>query len=188
MIELRQTVRDHLLVPTRTILLLQEKNAAGRVEARREVSRLEQEQREERMRFRRVGGRIVLEQSREANGFVAQVATNQVAPLRCIVTLIEKQVEDVQHRSQPRSKLRTERNFERYFAFPEPCARPRQPLRNGFRGYQKSPGDFAHTESAQCLQGQRDLRFARKSRVTAGKDQAQLIVSDLVHHKRARRL
>ena len=91
-------------IPERAILLIERDELPVRSRSRGAPRIGEQHQRQEAAHLRHVGERAP-EEPREADGFVREVAPNEIAPVARCVALVEDEVEHVHHRLEALAAL-----------------------------------------------------------------------------------
>ena len=175
--EQRGCLGDLRTVPPRAVLRFEEHQIAGTVDPGGPARVLQEKQRQQPLRFGLVGHEPD-EGASEVNRFAAQPRPYQVGAGSRGVPLIEEQVQHREHARRAlgeqvgrRHPIRDTRLLD--FAF-----RAYQPLGHRGLGHQERAGDLAGREPGERPQRERHARLDRQRRVTAGEDQAQLVVVD----------
>src|SRR5260370_40870453 len=94
--QMHHSARNHCLIPSRTVLLVEPKNIPLGIGARGQARGVEQHERKQRVRARLVSGRMLRQQGRQTNRFLAKLLSYQMIAARWLVTFVEKQVESLQ--------------------------------------------------------------------------------------------
>ena len=123
-----------------------------------------------------VAGRVFGQQTRQADRLVTDFLANQLFAAGSFVAFVEKQVERLQNAVQPPRQLLPFGYLERNPRLANLLFRPCQPLGHRRLGRQKCPGDFRHTEAAEGIQGERDLRLRWNKRMAAHEHHPQTVV------------
>jgi len=118
--------------------------------------------------------------SPEAQRVLAERRANPVVAGRRRISLIENQIDDLQHRGEPRRELGVARHFVRHFRCRERLLRADDALRDRRFRCEECAGDLARRQAAKQSQRQRDARFGGEHRVTGGEDEAQQVIANLV--------
>ena len=96
------------------------------------------------------------------------------------VAFVEDQVDDTEHRRQPRRELGAARHLEGDLRLGERPLRAHDALRDRRLGDEKGARDLVGREAAEQAQRERDLRLGREQRMARGEDEPQQIVADVV--------
>ena len=140
-VDQRQTLSDHLLVPQRAILIIEQHQRAVGIEARRGSRVLQQQQRSQPHDLG-----LALEQPqqqpRQAYSLLAKGTADFGGVAGCGIALIENQIDHRGHRGEPFRALRRARRLERHVGIRHPGFRPRDPLL-----YRR----FRNQERTRCL-------------------------------------
>src|SRR5271165_116376 len=138
---------------------------------------LQQEQREQRMALGKAADHTG-DHAGQADSFFAQIGAQRG------VALVENQIQDRQDGIEPSGKFAFFRHLKPQVANLALAAH--QTLRDGRFLRQESAGNLRYTEAGHGLQCQSDLRLGRKLRMTAQKNQRELVVSQRVLGRLAR--
>ena len=117
-------------IPPAAILILERHQVAERVDARRKACGLQRHQRDQRVhaRLRQRGCR---DDPAEAERLEAQILPDQRRALVRQVSLVEHQVDDVEHRVEPVRQVGAGRQVERQLPLADLPLRAHDPLRDG---------------------------------------------------------
>ena len=182
-----QRLRDQRLVPAAAVLIFQQDEVAGVVQARLAPRVVQQRQREQGRGLRgRIGRHQPTHQPREANGLRAEIGAHERLAARGRIALGEDQIHHRQHRVEPRGHVDRVRHRVRNARVPDLGLRPHQALGHRRRRDEKHPRDLVRLEPAQRAQRERHLGLEGERGMTAGEDQSQLIVGDRVRIERRR--
>ena len=170
--------RDEPLVPARPILILEQHQIPGRVDAGGQPCALQRHQRDERVHARRCDRRRCHE-APEPQRLETEILPDQILAGLRPVPLVEHEVEDFEHRVEPCGHLAGGRHVERQPLIANLPLRAHEPLRDRRLVGEERSRDLAHAEAADGLQAERHARVARQRRMTAHDDHAQLVVPQL---------
>ncbi len=115
------------------------------------------------------------EHGREANRFVAELASNQVAARVRSIAFVEEQVDGVQHGIEAR-QIFIGPEFEPHVGVAKLTLGTNEPLRDRIIARQESPRDFRHAEAAHGLERERNPCLAREDRMACEEHHRELIV------------
>ena len=153
----RDAFGDRLLVPQRSILLVERDQLAERSGARRAARVGQQHEREQTCDLR-----IVRQQhanrTREADRFVRQVRAMQARSGAGRVAFVENEIENVQHRAQALRSFLGVRHAERHLRRLDALLRAADPLRHRGFGNQERLGDLRRRQAPDGAQRERDCR------------------------------
>ena len=136
-----------------------------------------------------LAGEELGEELGQPEGLVRQIGPDQLHADGRGVTLVEDQVEHLEHRGEPRAEVRATRHLERHSRLAERALRPDHPLGDGGLGGEERASDLLGGEPAHHAEGQRHPGFLRENRMTGGEEQAQHVVAHVpVHAVGQRRL
>lgn len=94
------------------------------------------------------------------------------------VALVEEEVDDGEHRSQPGRQLVGTGRVEAHPRFGQRAFGPDDALGHGRRGDEESARDLVGCETGQHLEGQRGLRLGSERRMARNEHQPQYVVVD----------
>ena len=100
------------------------------------------------------------------------------------VALVEDQIDDLEHRRQPRLELGAARHLERHLGVGERALGAHDPLLDRRLGGEKAARNLVGRESAEQAQRERDARFRREDRMARDEHEAKQIVADVVVDRR----
>ena len=166
---------DQLAVPAAAVLLVQrDELAAG--DPRRTPRLDEQHEREQSGDLRDVGQQLPQDPA-EPDGLGGEL----LADRRGVggggqVALVEDEVDDGQHRGQPRRQVLGRRDPVGDLGEADLLLGPGDPLGHGRLRHQERLGDLGDGEAAEQPQGERHPRLRGEGRVAAGEDQPQPVV------------
>jgi hypothetical protein len=92
------------------------------------------------------------------------------------VALVEDQVDDRQHRSEPLGQQVVVRHGEGDAGVPDLALRAREAALHGLFGNEEGAGDLLGAQTTERTEGQSDLGLEGERRVAAGEDQLQALV------------
>ena len=120
------------------------------------------------------------EDAPEAERVLAKLGAGPIFAGSRRVSLVEDQVDDLQHRREPRSHLRLAWDLERHASVGQRPLRPDDAL--GHRRFrdEERPGDLLGRQASEQAQGQGGARLPREDGVARREDQAQEIVAHVV--------
>jgi len=96
------------------------------------------------------------------------------------VSLVEDEIDDLEHRREPLGALGPARDLERHLRLGERTLGPHDALRDRRLRQEKGARDLRGGEAAEQAQCQRDARLGGEDRVASGEHQTQQIVADVV--------
>src|SRR5206468_11268189 len=96
---------DLIAIAERAVLLFEQQQATGAIDASREAGAVEVHEREQCKRLGHVAYWMFRENCRESDRFVAQLATDRRLGLYRKVSLVEQEIEDVVHARDARPQL-----------------------------------------------------------------------------------
>ncbi len=131
------------------------------------------------MRLEGVGDGMVAEQAAEPDGLVAEVAPHQVLALEGAVSLVEHQVEDLEHRVEVAGEPAGWRHLEAQRRLLQALLGPHQALSHRALADEEGARQLGDAEAPDRLEGEGDLAVAGKRGMAAGEDHAQLVVAHL---------
>ncbi len=120
------------------------------------------------------------EDAAEAQRVVAQRRAQPVLAGGGRVALVEDQVDDLEHRRQPRLQLGAARHFEGHVRLRQRALGAHDALRDRRLGRQEGARDLAGGEAAEQAQRQRHPRLGGEHRMAGDEEQAQQVVSHRV--------
>ena len=183
-LERGEPAADQQLVPARAVLVEQQHRLAARARARAQARGLDLHQRHEPvdLGFAR---RQLGQHAPEPQRLLAQVLARPVVAGGGRVALVEDEVDDLEHGGEPRRQLLAARHLERHLRLGERALGPHDPLRDGALGDEEGACDLGRGQAAEQAQRQRDPGLGGEHRVTAGEDEPQQVVGDVVDLERA---
>ena len=101
------------------------------------------------MSARLIAGWLFGQQSREPDRFVAEFLTNQALAARCLVSLVEKQVERLQNAVEAAHQFLTSGNLKTQIQFANPLPRTDETFLDGGFAREKRRGDLTRTKTAK---------------------------------------
>ena len=168
---------DQQPVPESAVLVGQQHRLPVRVDPGRDAGGLELHQREQPVHL----GLAIQQpgqQATEPESVHTQRRTEPVVPPAGRVPLVEDQIDDAEHRTEPFRKLLVGRQREPYAGAGQVLLGPGDPLSHARLRRQERPGDLVGAQAGDGPQGQGHLRFRRVHRVAGGEQQAQQVVGD----------
>ena len=96
------------------------------------------------------------------------------------VSLVEHQVDDLEHRRQAVGEITSAWNFERDLPLREGALGADDSLRDSRLGNKERARDFFSGKAAEQAEGKGDARFGGKHRVAGDEDEPQQVVADVV--------
>ncbi len=127
-----------------------------------------------------IGGHQLGQDAAKAQRVLAERRSRPVIAASRGVALIEDEVEHLEDRGEARDQLRASRCLEGHVGGNQRPFRPDDSLTNCRLGDQERASDLRRTEPSEQPQRQRDPRLRRQYRVTAGEDQPQQIVANVI--------
>ncbi len=170
---------DHVPVPPRTILVIQQHQFAAVGRPRGVPGVLQQHERQQAERLG-LAGHQRRQHAGEPDGLVAQLRADQRA-LGGGVALVEDQVQDGQHPIQPLGQQLGRRDAVGDGGSADLALGPYEPLLDRRLAHHEGARDLAAGETTHGPKRERHARVGRERRVTAGEDQPQAFVGDLAH-------
>ena len=177
--ESREPTSDEDAVPERPVLVEQQHRLPVGARASPGSRRLDLHQRHEAVHLR-LRGRDTGEDSPEPQRVLAERGAHPVAAGRGGVSLVEYEVNDLEHRRQARRELVPARQLERHLRVGERLLRAHDALRDGWLRHQEGAGDLLGGEPSEQAQRERNARLRREHGVAGGEDEAKEIVADVV--------
>ena len=116
------------------------------------------------------------EQAGQPDGLGAQVGAHELAPGRRAVALVEDQVDDAEHGTQPVRELGLARDAVGDVGGADLALGPHEALRHRRFGDEERPGDLLGLEAAEEAERERRLGARGQRRVAAGEDQPEAVV------------
>ncbi len=168
------TFLDHVLLPQRTVLLVQQDQLTSGRDPRRAPGLVQQHQRQQAHHLRL--GQQLQQQVAQADGFAGQLISGQLGAHGGRVALVEYQVDHPQHALQALGQFTQLRHLIGNPGVADLRLGAHDALGDGGRADQPGPGDFLGAQVADLAQGQRHLGIGRQCRVAAGEDQAQAVI------------
>src|SRR5215472_1210400 len=168
---------DRGAVPPAAVLVLQEDQAAGGVDAPWPSRVDEQQEREEAGRLGLLGQQLSQGAS-EPDGLLAQRGPDELLSRRRPVARREHQVDDPEDGSQPARERVGWRHPERDARLPDLAPGPDQALGHGRLGREECRCDLRRGQPTHRAQGERDPHARLQRRMTAQEDQGELVVGD----------
>src|SRR5215469_3112967 len=179
----RQPPPDQQTVPLRAVLFEQQDRLSRRVHPRPQSRRLYLHQRYQPMHFR-----LLRRQPRQNPPQPQRVFTERrphpVLARAGRVPFVEDEVNDLQHRRQPRAQLRSTRHFESNPRLGQRLLGPYDPLTDGGFRRQEGARNFAGCQPAQQTQGEGDSRLGGKNWMACDQHQPQQVVPHFVLRRR----
>ncbi len=174
---------DHRQIPGRPVLVVEQNEVAGGVEASGRAGPVEQLQGEQAARLRILRGQRD-HQFGEPDGLVHQDGARPGGAAPGEVALVEHQVQHGEHHPDPLARVGGQ--AKRDARVPDLALGPDDPLGDGRLRLQEGSRDLRGGQAAHQPQGQRDLRVGMERGMAAQQDQSQLLVPDLavVDHQR----
>ena len=173
LVEKVPSAADQPLVPLGPILVLHEQDRPLFVEPRFQPGGMKQHERHQSTGRRRAASWMRTKQMAEIRCVLAEIRANGCLTLGGAVAFIEDEVKDLMNGVEPLDKLRGVGRLERDVMCGELARGSLEPLFDGFLADQERAGNFGHSETAQGLEGEGELVFARKS----GWQHAKIILS-----------
>ena len=121
------------------------------------------------------------EQAGQADALRAQLAANELVALGRDVALVEHQVHDGEHGSEPVGQLGVRRDSVGDLGGADLVLRSDQPLGHGRLRDQEGPGDLGGLQPGDEPQRQRHLRVGGERRMAAREDEPELVVHHGTH-------
>lgn len=121
-------------------------------------------------------GEMAPDDPRQPDGVGAEILPHQGFTLGGRVSLVEDEVEDLQHRIQPLGEQVRRRNAVGDPRAPDLRLGAHEPLRHGGLGDQERPGDLPGPEASHHLEGEGDAHVGGQRRMAAGEDQPEGIL------------
>ena len=180
----RDALRDVLAVPERAVLVLEQDDVARRRDARLAPRLVQQHQREEADGLGL--GQELRQQASEPDRLAGQIRPGQRGARGRVVSLVEDQVDDVQHGVEATRQLGARRHLVGNARVADLGLRTDDPLRHGGRAGEERARDLLGREPAHLAQGQRHLGVRTQGRMAAREHQPQPIVLDFVRIPRRR--
>ena len=170
---------DQQRIPARTVLLEQQHRPALRVDPGVGARGLQLHQRDQAVDLALVGHQAG-EHPAEAQRLVAERRPHPVVAGGGRVALVEDQVDDLEHRRQPRRPLARIRHLERHPGRGERALGADDALGDRRFRHEEGTGDLVGAEAAEQAQGERDPALGGQERMAGGEHQAQQVVADVV--------
>ncbi len=118
----------------------------------------------------------MVDDSRQADRLMRQIASAQMGSCAARVALIENEVEDVQNCAQAMRTLLGSRQLEWNAGVLDALLGPADPLGHRRFGHHKRVGDFRGSQPAHRPQGQRNRRSRSQGRMAAHEEKDQRVV------------
>ena len=118
--------------------------------------------------------------SSEPDGLLHQVAAHPVPTRRRGIPLVEDEVDDLEHRGEPRGEVGTGGDLDRHAVLAQRALRARDALADGRLGGEVGARDLTGRESGDHPQRQRDSRLRGEHRVARSEDESEHVVVDVV--------
>jgi hypothetical protein len=177
-LERGQTAMDEQLIPPRAILLEQQHRLPFGGDPRRGARRLDLHQRDQAVHLRLLRHQLG-EDAPEAERVLAQGGTKPFVSGSCGISLIEHQINGLEHRPEPRLELRTARHLERHTGLGQRALGADDPLRHRRLGDEEGARDLVRREPAEQPKRQRDARIGGEHRVARREHQPEQVVADV---------
>ena len=144
---------------------------------------METHQRRERVRLGRRRRWIFAEKRRQTHRLRAQLRTHRGFGRRAVIALVEQQVQRAPHGREALREFGVGQ-IEQPSGAREDLLSPGDPLLDRRAAGEERARDLRRAESAQDVEDQRDLRFLRQPRMTAGEHHPELLIADRVRRER----
>ena len=170
---------DEEAVPRAAVLVQEEDGGAGGAGAGAQARGVELHQGNQSVYlglFGRQGG----EDPAQPEGFRAQLGAQPVVAGGGRVTLVEDQVDDLEHRPEPGGAIVTARHLERDAGLGDRLLGADDALGDGGLGDDVGACDLGHGEAPDEAQGERDPRRHGQDRMARDEDETELVVLDLL--------
>ena len=154
----------------------------ARPDARRSTRRLDLHQRDEPVDLGLLRDELG-EDAAEAERVLAEGGPHPVVAGGRRVALVEDQVDDLEHRREPRGERVAARDLEGHARLGERPLGPHDALRDRRLRDEERARDLLGRQAAEQAQRERDARLGREDRVARGEDEAQQVVADVVVHR-----
>ena len=113
-----------------------------------------------------------------------EIRTDKVVARRGCVAFVENEVDDLEHRGQPRSPFGAARHLEGQSRLCDCLLRAHDTLRDRGLARQEGACDLVRRQAADYLQGQRRAGVGRQHGVAGHEDEAQQLVAEIIVHSR----
>ncbi len=174
----RRALRDLRLVPERAVLRVQQYQLAVRRGPRGAPRFVEQHQRQEP---RRLGlGQQLDQEPSQPDRLAREIVPRQRGAGGREVSLVEHQVDHVEHRVEPVRQVGSRRHLIGDPRVPDLRLGAHDSLGHRRRGAEEGVRDLLGREAAHLAQRQRHLGGRRQGGVAAGEDQPQAVVFDVL--------
>ncbi len=180
--ERSEAAADQQLVPACTILLCDRNEGAVRCLARGEAGRLNLHQGEQAENFglrRREAG----EDASEPLRLRAQCGTRQFLARGRRIALIEDEINDLEHRGEPRRALGPARHLEGNAGVADRILGADDALRDRRFAREEGARDLLGGQAADEPERERRSPLAGKHRVTGREDQSEQLIADVIVHR-----
>ena len=118
----------------------------------------------------------------------AQARPDKVVARRGRIAFIENEVDDLEHRGQPRRPFGAARHLEGQSGLCDRLLRADDTLRDRGLARQEGAGDLVRRQAADHLEGERRAGVGRQHGVAGREDEAQQLVAEIIVHGRFDRL
>src|SRR6266851_3231342 len=178
-LERGEAAADEQAIPAGAILIEEQHGLARRAGAGPRAGRLELHQRDQPVDLR-----LLRQEARQdaakAERVLAEIRPHPVFAGRGGVTLVEDEVDDLQHRREASGALLSARDLEHNAFLRQRPLGPDDPLGDGGFRHQEGARDLLGRQASQEAERQRDSRLGGEDRVARDEDQAQEVVADVV--------
>ncbi len=178
-VERREPLVDHVVIPPRPVLLLEQHEVSDRVRPRLAPRVLQEHEREQTRRLRLVRHQPA-QHAAEADRLVAELGADERSRGRG-VALVEHEVQDGQDAREPVGQELARRDAVRDPGRADLPLRADDPLGHRGLGDEEGVRDLAGRQAPQRLQRERHAGVHRQRRVAAGEDQPKPVVRDPAH-------
>ena len=118
----------------------------------------------------------------------AQARPDKVVARRGRIAFIENEVDDLEHRGQPRRPFGAARHLEGQSGLCDRLLRADDTLRDRGLAREEGAGDLVRRQAADHLEGERRAGVGRQHGVAGREDEAQQLVAEIIVHGRFDRL
>ena len=176
LVDQRQPLGDHPVIPEPAILVLQQHDGAIGIEPRRRPRMLEQKQGRQPHDFR-----LRLEQPKQQPGepdrLFAQGRAGRGLAAAGRIAFVEDEVDHRHDGGEPFRPLLRPRRFERHIGLGDAGFRPRDALLHGALAHQERPRDLLDRQAGNDAQRQRYLLGRRQIGMAADEEETQDVVA-----------
>ena len=175
---------DQQLVPARAVLFGQRHECAVRPDARRKARCLDLHQGEQAEHFRDRSRHQPRQNAAQPLRLQAQARPDEIVARRGGVAFVEDEIDDLQHRGQPRRPFGAARHLEAQSGFRDRLLRAHDALGDRRLARQERARDLVRRQAADDAQRERGAGVGRKNGMAGREDEAQQLVAKIVVHRR----